>query len=198
METDKKRRIMQATEELFTSRRYHEVTVGEIARHAGVAKGTVYCYFTDKEDLFFQTVAAGYDDMCDLLVSPSSAQAGFRERLLAAIASIREFIHRRQPLIRIINSEDERARDIGGRIRQRLMAHRTKIVKALTDIIAQGVNAGEVRRDAPPQALAEYLLGMLRARSRELTRADERVRSDEFLVDLFLHGVACPAAPREM
>ena len=196
MQTDKKQRIMRATERLFESRRYHEITVSEIAERAGVAKGTVYCYFADKEELFFQTVIAGYDEMCETLREGVPPGTSFRDRLLVACASIRAFVRRRQPLVRMINSEDDRARDAGGRIRERLMAQRKKLIQAMADIISQGA-PGEVRRDAPPEALAEYLLGMLRTRARELAGADEAVRSDEFLVDLFLNGAAGPAPLKE-
>ena len=61
---EKRLRIMQAAEQLFRTRQFHEIALDEVARVADVGKGTIYLHFSDKEDLFFQTAVAGYDEMC--------------------------------------------------------------------------------------------------------------------------------------
>jgi AcrR family transcriptional regulator len=53
----KRSRILRAATELFTKRGYRKVNVEEIARHAHVAKGTVYLYFKNKADLLIHAIA---------------------------------------------------------------------------------------------------------------------------------------------
>ena len=48
---DTRRRILMAGLEAFTARGFEHCTIDEIARAAGVGKGTVYNYFRAKEDL---------------------------------------------------------------------------------------------------------------------------------------------------
>lgn len=48
----KKNEIAQAARELFTDYGYKAVSMEQIAQRANVAKGTLYLYFKDKEDLF--------------------------------------------------------------------------------------------------------------------------------------------------
>ena len=48
---DTRRRILMAGLEAFTARGFENCTIDEIARAAGVGKGTVYNYFRTKEDL---------------------------------------------------------------------------------------------------------------------------------------------------
>ncbi len=48
---EKKRRILEAAERLFTSRGFEQTTVRDIAREAGVGLGTVYVYAQDKHGL---------------------------------------------------------------------------------------------------------------------------------------------------
>jgi AcrR family transcriptional regulator len=48
---DKRRLILEAALQAFAQRGYHGVTVPEVAEAAGVGAGTVYRYFTDKQDL---------------------------------------------------------------------------------------------------------------------------------------------------
>ncbi len=44
--------ILSAAAELFKNRRYEQVTMADIAKQSGVAKGTLYVYFRTKEELF--------------------------------------------------------------------------------------------------------------------------------------------------
>ena len=47
----RERDIVAAAGDLFAQRDFDDVTVGEIARRAGVAEGTVYLYFESKAAL---------------------------------------------------------------------------------------------------------------------------------------------------
>ncbi|MFU0832361.1 MAG: Fatty acid metabolism regulator protein [Oscillospiraceae bacterium] len=49
-------RLYDAAYELFTSKGVHATIVDEIARHAGVAKGTFYLYCRDKYDLMDKVI----------------------------------------------------------------------------------------------------------------------------------------------
>jgi TetR/AcrR family fatty acid metabolism transcriptional regulator len=49
--SDKYRAIIEAAIEVFAEHGYHNARVVKIARAAGVAEGTVYLYFRNKEDL---------------------------------------------------------------------------------------------------------------------------------------------------
>jgi AcrR family transcriptional regulator len=48
----KREQILQGARRVFLAQGYDAASMGEIARAAGVSKGTLYVYFKDKEDLF--------------------------------------------------------------------------------------------------------------------------------------------------
>lgn len=48
---DKKTLILKAAAEIFQIKDYHEATVEEIAKKAGVGKGTIYQYFPGKQNI---------------------------------------------------------------------------------------------------------------------------------------------------
>jgi AcrR family transcriptional regulator len=52
VEQDKASRILDAAEALLVSFGYRKVTVDDVARRAGVGKGTVYLYWPSKRELF--------------------------------------------------------------------------------------------------------------------------------------------------
>ena len=48
---DKRDRIMNAAIASFAQHGYHQATIADVAREAGVAAGTIYLYFKNKDDL---------------------------------------------------------------------------------------------------------------------------------------------------
>src|SRR4051794_27410939 len=50
--TDHREAILQTAARLFARKPFHEVLMEEIAEQTGIAKGTVYRFFPNKDDLF--------------------------------------------------------------------------------------------------------------------------------------------------
>jgi TetR/AcrR family fatty acid metabolism transcriptional regulator len=187
---DKKQRIMVAAERLFKTRQFHEITLDEVAAEAEVGKGTLYLYFADKNDLFFQTAVAGFDDMCDLLRQDPVAGGTVEQELRQACKTISAFFRKRRPLFRMMLAEGDRALGQGGGLRQRWNRHRKEMTQAVAAIIRRGVQRREVRDDIAPKVLAEYFLGMIRTRAHELEGLTGWLAGEQALVALFVHGVA--------
>lgn len=53
----KRRRILEAATDLFVRHGYRKTSIDDVARQAGVAKGTVYLYYRNKAELAFHAVA---------------------------------------------------------------------------------------------------------------------------------------------
>jgi len=195
MNPDKKQRIMQAAEHLFRTRQFHEITLDEIAGRAGIGKGTIYLYFSDKDDLFFQTAVAGYDEMCELLRENAEEGVSFREGLLRTCETISTFFRQRRPLFRLILTEGEHAAQCGGSLRKRWLERRESMREAVAAIVARGIASGDVHSMLSADVLAEYFLGMLRTRAWELEDQPKAQRSHASVVTMFVHGVSGHPAP---
>jgi AcrR family transcriptional regulator len=50
--------ILQCASSVFSERPYHEVLTDEISTRLGVGKGTLYRYFSSKEELYFATIVS--------------------------------------------------------------------------------------------------------------------------------------------
>ena len=190
---DKRKQIMQAAEKLFASRRLDEITLDDVVGAAHVGKGTVYRYFKDKDDLFFQTAASGFDHLQELLAHKVPQDKDFREQLLTACREISRFFEGRKQLFCMMQAEAGRVRWQRGEFRHQWKAGRKKVAAALADILRRGVADGQVRDDVPAEVLASILLGMLRARARDLSDQSAEHRSHEMLIDLFCNGARPPA-----
>ena len=195
MSPAKKQRIMRAAESLFRRRQFHEITLDEVAREADVGKGTLYLYFADKDDLFFQTAVAGFDEMCAVLRSGAAAGEKFPAGLRRACETIGGFFRDRRALFRMILAEDERMAGRRKSLRQRWLERRPNMTRALSEVVARAQAAGSLRSDLPAEILAEYLLGMLRTRAWELEDKPAEFRTNATVVDLFIRGAAVRPVP---
>jgi AcrR family transcriptional regulator len=193
---DRRLEIMQAAEKLFATRRFHEITLDEVSRQAAVGKGTIYRYFRDKDDLFVQTAMNGFDELCRLVQQSGQDERPFEAHLLRACEQISVFFRRRQPLFRMMHSEEFHLGGAGGGIRREWKAHRGKLIVALDAVLARGAQEGAVRSDIKPRALAYLLLGVLKTHARELTEADGCSASLRSVMDFFLRGAAGSGMPK--
>jgi len=187
-QADKRRRIMRAVEKLFKSRRVHEIAMDEVARLAGVGKGTIYTHFKDKDDLFFRTATAGFDDLCDFLRRNVPREVSFPEQLLRACTALDEFFKSRRQLLRMMQTEEGRMFWFRGAMRSHFMAQRRKLVDAMAEIVRRGVAEGAIRHDLSPEVLTHLLLGMSRTRAQAMSELPGKKLSCNDLVDLFCHG----------
>lgn len=191
---DRRSEIMQATEKLFATRRFHEITLDDVIREAGVGKGTVYRYFKDKDDLFFQTAIAGFDEMCALIEDTSPGDAPFDRQLLDVCQQVAAFSQKRRSLFRMMQSEESRVHGCRGRVRKQWMTHREKLVTAMAGVLARGAAEGLIRNDIDPAVLARVLLSALRTHSRELSESLGERRGLQTIVELFLGGAGFRAS----
>ena len=62
---ERKLKILKAAIKSFAASGFHISDIDNIAKNAGVGKGTLYRYFQNKEDLFFESVKYCMDEMYD-------------------------------------------------------------------------------------------------------------------------------------
>jgi len=81
-------KILQAAGHLFGRQRFHEVRMEDIAAEAEVGKGTLYRYFSDKEELYVALVARAADHYLARLRHDVDAVEGARAKLEAVVESV--------------------------------------------------------------------------------------------------------------
>jgi len=187
---DRKRRIMGAAERLFATGRFHEITLDRVAEIAGVGKGTIYRFFADKDDLVLRVALSGFDEICGLVKAKAGEDIPFRDQLSSACRTISAFFEGRRQLFRLMQSEDARLRLCQGPHSQEWNDRRCNLVSALAMILRRGAEEGALRKDAPPEVLAAYLMGMMRCRARDLAEAPEPWRGLDSTLDLFINGAS--------
>ena len=195
----KRRRILEAATALFIRQGYRKTSMDEVAREAGVAKGTVYLYFKNKTDLLVHAVAMEkfryIGDVLDVLTGDLPPREKLREYLRSALLLVS-----RMPLVsqllqgdrELLAAMDDWNADMGGQVARIQVAFVGHMVRrAATD-------HRWTRSEADDRA--RVIMGLMWASS---FLSDERIRMGlsqerfaEILADMLVDGLAPSAGER--
>ena len=182
---ERRKAILEAAERLFADGRFDEVLIEDVAVEAGVAKGTIYRYFADKESLYLTVLTEGFEELQRQIREVASPDPV--DRLEHTVRAVVGYMGRNRYLFRLMGRDESEA------ARRREHRYRWKVQRAqLVDAVAQVLRYGQERGafDLPHlQADAQILLGMIRSciRSNEQGLGPDQIVSE--IVRVFLHGV---------
>lgn len=97
--------VLKAARRLFARLGYAASNVEEIAREAGMAKGTVYLYFKSKEDIFAAVLEHDLECLTDKTIEGMAAVETFDERLTVFLNMRRKYVQNNQEFLRIYFAE---------------------------------------------------------------------------------------------
>jgi AcrR family transcriptional regulator len=179
----KRNAILSGARAVFGERPFEEVLVDDVARRAGVGKGTLYRYFSSKEDLYIGTVVAGLGDLQSRIVTALQCAAGPQEKLRAIARETLAHFWSHKLFHALINREEgtrEKSKPFWEKERDILRGHVMRILE-------EGRTAGAFREVDRARA-SIYFFGLIRAGN--LNRRDgetPETLADE-IVDLFVSG----------
>ena len=147
---DRREAILAAALDEFASRGFEAARLDDVARRAGVAKGTIYLYFRDKESLFQELIRT----MLTPLVGTIEAlgQSDVPLPMLAdriADLFVREVYEtRRKDVVRLMISEGRRFPKLAEFYYREVLS---RIIAAVRSLLRRAAARGEV-----PEGLAEF------------------------------------------
>jgi TetR/AcrR family transcriptional regulator, cholesterol catabolism regulator len=184
-------KMLNAAARLFAAQRYHEVRMEDIAAEAAVGKGTLYRYFSDKEELYRALLDRASRQAVERIDAAVGGAVGPRRRLQALAAALVGFFDEQPHVLELIQRA-EAFRGQGGEFPWQ--SAREAMCRRVFDLFEEGRRSGEFQVCDPEHAML-MLLGGLRA----VIRFGPRPRPDDLaerLVNAFLEGAAVGAAGR--
>jgi AcrR family transcriptional regulator len=148
--SDKRESILTAALDEFSARGFEATRLDDIAKHAGVAKGTIYLYFRDKESLFRELVRAMLMPVIGNIESMGEADIPMNVLAPQLVELfVREiFETRRKDVIRLIIAEGRRFPKIAEFYYREVLA---RVIAAMRKLLRRAAERGEV-----PQALVDF------------------------------------------
>jgi AcrR family transcriptional regulator len=146
-QAERREAILAAALEEFSASGFAATRLDDVARRAGVAKGTIYLYFRDKESLFQELIRAMLVPVVGTIEAAPVANMSARE-VAEAIADlfVREiFGTRRKDVIHLIIAEGPRFPKLAEFYYHEVIE---RVVLAVRAVLKRAVARGELSNDA--------------------------------------------------
>jgi AcrR family transcriptional regulator len=174
--------VLAAAEEVFAEKGLHEASMAEIAKRAGLAVGTLYNHFADRDSLLMALVEMRKRELIEAIDEQLKAlgKSSFVDQLLALVSAVFASCEEHRGLFTAaleakVGNHSEMAKELYARVDK---------------IVRRGVKDG-VLRETGSELYASLLMGMLRgAMMREIYGAPTGPLAEcaGGIVELFLYG----------
>jgi AcrR family transcriptional regulator len=190
--------IMEAALKLFSRQGYEHTSIDQLARAAGIGKGTVYSYFQAKSEIFLAFCEEQLEFVYQELAAKSNPEAPLCEQLLTLFMGEFRFISRNREFGRILLQETVFPKDFTGARARELD---DKYIALLTPIFKRAQQRGELRTDlelilATGHFYALYIMTVSGWYMGRLHTEEDVAMGMEFLFEQALRGLA-PTTTRE-
>ncbi|MGW8303775.1 MAG: TetR/AcrR family transcriptional regulator [Desulfobacterales bacterium] len=181
--------ILEAAVKVFARQGFHQSTVAQIAREAGVADGTIYLYFKNKDDILVQFFSFRTKQVFE----------SFREEVNRAETSSDKL----RNLVRRHLAEFQRDRD--GAVVYQVETHQnSRLVETqikemskmyrdlISEIVEQGQQEGTIRKDLYVGLVKRFIIGAVDEVINTWLHSNEEydlVSMADPLVELFIKGI---------
>ncbi len=189
---NKYHRILNAAVRVFAENGFHQATISQIAREAGVADGTIYLYFKNKKDIlshfFNHTTREVFDRFRDAVDREDGAENKLRSLIRTHLAEFQKYrdmavVFQREALLaRQVSEED-------------IKAITRMYLEILDEIIRDGQREKTIRKQIPRGLAKRFILGAVNEVINTWVVSGEGrdlVKMADPLVDLCLEGIARP------
>lgn len=157
LKDEKRQQISATAARLFATRPFHKVRLDDVAAAARVGKGTLYCYFDSKEDLYLSLIQDGMRRMVDRLAEQLADESiPARESLRRIIAELVAFSFSHPDFFELIRNMGPLPR------RSHWRESRERLMRLIVQTILRGNRNGEFC-DPQPRMTALFIPGMIRS-----------------------------------
>lgn len=155
---EKRELILQSVLELFMKEGINGLKVSRIAANAEIGKGTVYEYFTSKEELFLGAVEYGIGKLGEMITIKMKESSTFKESFYSLVDCITG-ITKKGPFINIMSDSANMpfSKDAKVRLKSILQNSMKSFMEIMAEIISKGVAEGILK----PNPDDNYLKAMI-------------------------------------
>jgi TetR/AcrR family fatty acid metabolism transcriptional regulator len=182
-------RILEAAVKVFARQGFRQSTVSQIAKEAGVADGTIYLYFKNKDDIlvhFFSFKAKQVFDCFRKEVGRGADSAGKLRNLVRI--HLAEF--QRDPDMAVVYQVETHQ---SSRLAEKQIREMAKMYQdIIAEIVEQGQQEGSIRKDLYLGLVKRFILGAVEETIGSWLHSGcsyDLVSMADPLVDLFVRGI---------
>jgi TetR/AcrR family transcriptional regulator of autoinduction and epiphytic fitness len=181
--------IIDAARTVFARRGFALGIMDEIAKEAGIAKGTIYLYFASKTEVYKAVLDHDMKILKKSTLEQIDAASGLREKIRAFILARLGNAEARKDFFQIMDSEQRNVSLTRSQYRDWLREPVLRLASALEEASRKG----EIRR-VSPEKIAWFIADMTRGtiQRRLMGHSDTLPADCEFLLDFVWASLAMP------
>ncbi len=191
MKSEKYHLILDAAIKVFAKNGFFQSTVSQIAREAGVADGTIYLYFENKEDILFQFFAFKTKQIFDQFQKVVDEGVSAEVKLRNLIKTHLGVFQTNMDMAIVFQAETRQVRQSEA-IRVHVLEIARKYREVIGMIIEDGQREGGMRKDLYLGLVKTYITGAIDEVINSWVLADGKydlVSMADPLVDLYVKGI---------
>jgi AcrR family transcriptional regulator len=192
---DKRKRILTSALKLFARKGFEATALDEVARSSRLAKGTVYLYFKDKEDLYAQVVLDVLDRLEAYVAEGLERSQGVVEKLHSIAEGQLRFFSGNRDYYRLFSAlMTTEAPLVHRRLVAPILEKRRRLESFLEELVERGKRERVIREDLENEAVVYSFVGMVhQATGRQCIdhgSPAEAERTAAALMSILLSGVS--------
>lgn len=188
---EKYRCILEAAIRVFARKGFYQARVSEIAKEAGVADGTIYLYFQNKDDILIKLFEDGMKIVIDNVQREVEKGANALEKLHRFAVAHLSLIESDKDMAEVIQVELRQSTKFMKEYRNEKFYEYLDIISA---IVREGKEQGLIRADVEPGIVKRALFGALDEMSRFWVLSTKKKYSintaAEQISNFFIKGIA--------
>jgi TetR/AcrR family fatty acid metabolism transcriptional regulator len=157
---DKRDRILKAAIKVFAKNGFYATRVSEIAKAAGVADGTIYLYFKNKDDVLITIFEDGINRLLVILREVAESDEPFENRITRIVELQLGLLEDQRDLAEVITVN---LRQSSRLLKQYATPLFMQYIDVIAGVVREGQEEGAFRKDLNPRVVARSLFGALDA-----------------------------------
>ena len=126
--------LLEAANDVFTTKGYHAAAMDDIAEAAGVSKPVLYQHFPSKLDLYLALLDISCDRLVDVVREALDSTEENADRVVATMGAFYEFVSSASGEFRFVFESDLTG---DGQVQQRLWRVNNEIADAIAEVIVE-------------------------------------------------------------
>ena len=184
--------ILEAAIKVFAEQGFHQATISQIAREAGVADGTIYLYFKNKEDIMVNFFGYKTKEVFGRFREEVDKADNARDKLRLLIKRHLEEFQRDRNMAVLYQTETRRF----SRMCEEQIREMSKLyLDLVSEIVESGQDEGLMRKDLYMGLVKRFIIGAIDEVINTWLHSGggyDLVSMADPLVDLFIRGVGNP------
>jgi uroporphyrinogen III methyltransferase/synthase len=185
----KRERMLEVAAELFSKKNYHEVMMDDVARLTDVAKGTVYNYFSSKEELYFTIMSSKLENLNTSVKNKISSEISIIDSLHTYVIHLYMFMMKYQNFFLMYQKEYMNAQN---EFCDELRTMSDELKSILSAVIYKGKRENqfrEVDESFTVKLVLGSIFGAVQRGVENKYTGEKLIEEREKLFDFVLHGL---------